>query len=190
MNGVWNQSHVIFSFFYNYFNWRLITVHYGFCHTAQYLSCPPEVLLASTHAAPAVRPCSGPDTARCCQTQCPGSQGWQPIGSCSWLLYPAQHSCAIYSLLNAAFLAAFLFSSSLSVFVFVQLLEEFFFFFPTQLLTLSLRFLFQSLVKKERLVLVILFLHQEEKLKWIKNEFFKILEVPRRKLANIFLSVF
>ncbi|KAB0376750.1 hypothetical protein FD755_011194 [Muntiacus reevesi] len=40
----------------------------------QCLSCPPAVLLASTHAAPALRPCSGPDAARCCQTQGPGSQ--------------------------------------------------------------------------------------------------------------------
>ena len=54
---------------------------------------------------------------------------------------------------------------SLSVFVSVQRLEKFFFFIPTQLLTLSLKFLFQNLVKKERLVLMILFLHQEEKLK-------------------------
>ena len=46
------------------------------------------------------------------------------------------------------------------------------------------------MVKKERLVLMILFLHQEEKLKCIKNEFLKILEVPRRKLANIFFSAF
>lgn len=37
---------------------------------------------------------------------------------------------------------------------------------------------------------MILFLHQEEKLKCIKNEFLKILEVPRRKLANIFFSAF
>ena len=56
-------------------------------------------------------------------------------------------------------------SLSLSVFVSVQRLEKFFFFIPTQLLTLSLKFLFQNLVKKERLVPMILFVHQEEKLK-------------------------
>ena len=111
-----------------------------------------------------------------------------------WLLLRAVVPCS--ALMSHIFSSEYSFfklpfsSLSLSVFVSVQRLEKFFFFIPTQLLTLSLKFLFQNLVKKERLVPMILFLHQEEKLKWIKNEFLKILEVPRRKLANIFLSVF
>ena len=156
-----------FIFFYNYFNWRLITLQYcgGFCHTAQYLSYPPEVLLASTHTAQ------------------PSDHvlAWLPHGAARpsdraprgmtarWLLLLAVVPCSalmshIFSSEYSFFKLPFSFLS-LSVFVSVQRLEKFFFFIPTQLLTLSLKFLFQNLVKKERLVLMILFLHQEEKLK-------------------------
>lgn len=155
-------------FFYNYFNWRLITLHYcgGFCHTAQYLSCPPEVLLA----APTLPQLSDhvlvrrPHGAARPRDRAPRGM------TARWLLLLAVVPCS--ALMSHIFSSEYSFlklpfsSLPLSLcFCLCSATGGIFFFIPTQLLTLSLKFLFQSLVKKERLVLMILFLHQEEKLK-------------------------
>lgn len=170
-----------FFFFTIIFNWSWLQYCGGFCHTAQYLSCPPEVLLASTHTGPAVRPCSG--TAR------PSDRAPRGL-TARWLLLLAAVPCS--ALMSHIFSSEYSFlklpfsSLSLSVFVSVQWLEKFFF---SSFLLNSWPYLsnFSSESSKRRKIsLDDTPLASRREIKMHKEWVLKILEVPRRKLANIF----
>lgn len=154
----------------------------GFCHTAQYLSCPPEVLLASTHTGPAVRPCSG--AAR------PSDRAPRGL-TARWLLLLAAVPCS--ALMSHIFSSEYSFfklpfsSLSLSLFVSVQWLEKFFFLYSYSTPDLISQISLPESGKERKISLDDTLLASRREIKMHKEWVFENLGSTQKKASKYFL---